>query len=95
MPHFIVCCVDREGAGDLRARTRAHHLEFLERLGPAVRLAGPMTREGTAYGSLLIVEAADRIAASAILAGDPYAEAGFFETVDVVDWTPVVVRFAG
>jgi uncharacterized protein YciI len=39
--------------------------------------------EGQPCGSLLVVEAADRAAAEAFAAADPYAKAGLFESVVV------------
>jgi hypothetical protein len=39
--------------------------------------------DGNPNGSLLVVDVADRAAAEALAAGDPYAEAGLFDSVTI------------
>ncbi len=53
-----------------------------------MKIAGPFTSDdGTAMlGSLLVIEAADRASAEALLADDPYAKAGLFESVTLRAW---------
>jgi uncharacterized protein YciI len=82
---FAIRCTDRTDAGSLRADTRPRHLEFLKALGAKLVLGGPLlTDDGaTPTGSLLLVEAADKAAAEAIAARDPYAEVGLFARVEV------------
>jgi len=48
-------------------------------------IAGPLLGDDgvTVQGSLLVIEAADRAAAEAFAAGDPYAKAGLFESVTI------------
>ena len=49
-----------------------------------VKLGGPMTDDaGDMAGSLLILDVADRAAAEAFTAADPYSLAGLFERVEI------------
>lgn len=41
-------------------------------------------------GSLVILDCADRAAAEAWVAGDPYGIAGLFESVTVTEWKRVI-----
>jgi len=82
---FSVHCVDRTDATGVRAATRPAHLEYLKSLGATLVLAGPFLADDgtTPTGSFLLVEAADKAAAEALAAGDPYAKAGLFASVTV------------
>ena len=85
---FAVICNDKSGNVELRAANREAHLSFLAGLGKSVKLGGPMMDSAASFmnGSLLIVEAETLEAAKAMMAGDPYAEAGLFESVEVRPW---------
>ena len=89
MPLFAIICRDHPGMLDTRAATRAAHLDFLA-AGDTVRMAGPLIEDGAMCGSLLVVEAADRAAAEAWAAGDPYKAAGLFRQVEVIEWKKVI-----
>lgn len=85
---FAVTCLDKPGHLQVRLDTRAAHLAFLEAHAGAVKLAGPLLADdGQAMvGSLLVYEAEDRDALDALLAADPYSQAGLFESVVVRPW---------
>lgn len=85
---FAVSCKDKPGSFELRMKTREKHLGFIRGLGGQVQMAGPFLSEDGSemVGSLLILEADDRTAAEAIAAQDPYAQAGLFESVEIVPW---------
>ena len=89
---FAVSCTDKADSQSLRLDNRPAHIEFLKAQGDAIKVAGPYVGEdGEAMtGSLLIVEAADLAAARAFAAGDPYAKAGLFESVDIRPWKWVI-----
>ena len=88
--YFAIHCIDKPGSGDLRAATREVHLDYIGSLGERVIAGGPLLGlDGTAIGSLLIIDFADRKAAIAFAAGDPYAEAGLFASVAVTAWRKV------
>jgi uncharacterized protein len=88
---FALICTDKPDALDLRMATREAHLAYLATFGDRVKLAGPkLTEAGQPAGSILIVEADDLTAAKAFAAGDPYAQAGLFEAVDVTAFRAVI-----
>jgi uncharacterized protein YciI len=61
---------------------------YLKSLGGTLVIAGPFTREDgeTMNGSLVVIEAASLEAARAIAAGDPFAKAGLFASVEIRPW---------
>ena len=89
---FAVSCIDKADSLDVRLDNRPAHIEFLKAHGDAIKVAGPyVTEDGAGMtGSLLIVEAPDLAAAKALAAGDPYAKAGLFESVDIRPWKWVI-----
>jgi uncharacterized protein YciI len=95
MANFVLVCVDKPGALDLRLAVRDAHLAYLSAQDGAVRLAGPfLDGEGKPVGSMLIVEASDLAAARAFAEADPYALAGLFERVDIRAWRPTIGALA-
>lgn len=84
MPLFVLHCLDKPNALDVRMGAREAHLAYVrERLG-IVKLGGPMLDDnGEMAGSLLIVDVADKAAAEAFSAEDPYTRAGLFQRVDI------------
>jgi uncharacterized protein YciI len=89
--HFVISCVDKAGSGQVRADNRAAHLDYLNRNTDKILAAGPtLSEDGAAMnGSVLILEFADRAEAEAFAAGDPYAQAGLFESVTIRPWKKV------
>lgn len=86
---FAILCTDRPGQLQLRLDTRPAHVDFLNGLNAdgKLKFAGPfLDEDGRPNGSIVMIEADDRAAAEAIAAGDPYAEAGLFETVEIRPW---------
>ncbi|HYZ26111.1 MAG TPA: YciI family protein [Geminicoccaceae bacterium] len=84
---FVITAFDRPGALDLRMKVRPAHLEYLESRATQIRIGGPLLDEDDQpMGSLLIIEAADRAAAEAFAAGDPYGREGVFEEVEIRPW---------
>jgi uncharacterized protein YciI len=83
MPLFMLACFDKPEALDLRMATREAHLAYVRENAGAVKLAGPMLDEADGMaGSLFILEVADRAAALAFNAADPYQKAGLFDRVE-------------
>jgi uncharacterized protein YciI len=88
---FVVSAFDRPGAGELRAKVRPAHLEYLKGRSEKIRAGGAfLDEDGQPIGSMLIIEAADRTAAEAFTAGDPYRLEGVFERVEVRPWRPAL-----
>lgn len=89
--HFIVTCIDKEGALDTRLDNRDDHIAFLKANAASIPVAGPnLSEDGSMIGSTLICEADDKASLEALLANDPYAKAGLFQTVTIQPWKWVV-----
>jgi len=89
---FVVTAFDKENSLDLRMGTREAHLAYLNEVG-VVLIAGPLLTEDETpkpRGSVLIIEVADRAAAEAFAANDPYAKAGLFDKVTIRRWLGAV-----
>lgn len=88
---FAFACIDKPGSADIRSGNRPAHLAHLEALGERLITAGPFLADDgeTPVGSLIVVECADRAAAEALAAADPYAAAGLFERVEIRPWRRV------
>lgn len=89
---FAVQCLDKPGHAQVRAENRAAHLDYLKRFGRRVAAAGPLLGDDgqQMVGSLLVLEFEDRAALDAFLAGDPYAKAGLFRSVEVRPWRKAI-----
>jgi uncharacterized protein YciI len=86
---FAFTAKDKPGALQLRIDTRPAHVAFLEKLNAegTLKIAGPfLDDDGKPFGSLVIIDAADRQAAEAILAEDPFAKAGLFGSTEIRQW---------
>jgi uncharacterized protein YciI len=84
---FAFIAHDKPGHLQVRLDTRPEHVSFLNGLGKTLKFAGPfLDGEGKPNGSMGVIEADDIASARAILARDPYAAAGLFESVDVRPW---------
>jgi hypothetical protein len=85
---FAIVANDKPGSLETRLATRPAHRAYGDRLDlPARKILGvPLTADDgeTMNGTLLILEAPDRAAAEAYLAGDPYAQADLFERTSIV-----------
>lgn len=89
MPYTVICR-DKPGALEVRKANRDKHLAYVKDTG-VVSLAGPfLSPEGEMCGSLLILDVDSLQAAQDWAAGDPYAKAGLFESVQVDEWKKVV-----
>jgi uncharacterized protein YciI len=85
MALYHVTLTDRPDALKLRLATRPSHLAYLGALGAAIKLGGPfLAPDGESpIGTILLIEAPDRAALDAIVAGDPYVKAGLFSAIEV------------
>nr|WP_211096288.1 YciI family protein [Paracoccus sanguinis] len=89
MPLFAVICRDKPRHLSTRLETRSAHLDWLN-AADMVRMAGPLVEDGEMRGSLVVVEADDAERVRAWTAGDPYAAAGLFQSVEVIEWRKVI-----
>jgi uncharacterized protein YciI len=77
-------CLDKPNALEVRMGAREAHLAYVRERIDEVKLAGPLLDdEGGMAGSLLILDVADRTAAEAFNAADPYTLAGLWGSVEV------------
>lgn len=91
MPLYVIVAFDKPNSRELRAATREAHLAYVDERAPMVKLGGPMQDETESpLGSLLIIEAPDKAAAEAFVAGDPYNSGGVFERVEIRRFRTVV-----
>jgi len=87
---YAIICVDKPGALETRKANREAHLAHIRSSGGAIVQAGPfLDAAGEMCGSLLIYEGEQRDA-EAWAAGDPYAKAGVFESVEIRPWKKVI-----
>jgi len=86
--HFVVISRDKPGMAERRAKTRPAHLEYMKRPRAGGRhiIGMPLADDDgkSMTGSLYIMEAPDRPSAELFARHDPYAEAGIFETTEVI-----------
>ena len=89
---FIVLITDKAGAGQIRADNRPQHLAYLKSFGDGIVAGGAtLSDDGEAMtGSFLLIDVADRAAAEAFAAGDPFAKAGLFEKTEIRRWRKVI-----
>lgn len=84
MSLFILYCVDRENALEVRLAAREAHLAYIGSRAAEVQIGGPMLDdEGRMAGSMLVIDVADRAAAEAFSAADPYTKAGLWQRVEI------------
>jgi uncharacterized protein YciI len=89
---FVAICYDKPESTSLRLANRAAHLDFLRAQADRIKVCGPLlgSDNETMIGSMLIVEAADKSSADALLANDPYRKAGLFASSELHPWRWVV-----
>lgn len=89
--HFIVTCLDKEGALEVRKANRDAHLAFAANNAASIQIGGPLLNDdGDMIGSCLICQANDLASLKSMLAEDPYAKAGLFQSIDIKPWKWVI-----
>jgi uncharacterized protein YciI len=85
---YAILTTDKPDGAELRAKTRAAHIEYLTTHVQKLLAAGALTSDdGTGgHGGILIVDTDDRKEAEAFIAGDPFTKAGLFAKVTVTRW---------
>ena len=86
---IALICIDKAGALQVRLDNRAAHLDYIAATG-VVEMAGPFLDAGAMMGSLVVLNVDDLAAAQDWAAGDPYAKAGLFASVDIREWKKVI-----
>lgn len=85
---FIATCVDKPQSVEKRVANRPAHLAYLNGLGARVKVGGAMLSDDgqSPIGSMIIFEGESAADIEAMLAKDPYALAGLFESVTLTPW---------
>jgi len=87
---IALICKDKPGALQIRLDTRAAHLAHIETSG-IVEMAGPfLDAQGAMCGSLVVLQVETMEQAQAWAAADPYALAGLFDSVEIIEWKKVI-----
>lgn len=82
---------DKPDVSQIRADNRPAHLEYLKANAETVFQAGPLLdADGGMIGSLIILDVTDMAAAQDWAANDPYAKAGLFASVELIQWNKVI-----
>lgn len=90
MALYALICTDKADYLPTRLANREAHVAYLTSSG-VVAQAGPfLDGAGQMCGSLVIIDVADRAAAEAWAAADPYAIAGLFAKVRIEEWKKVI-----
>ena len=87
---FCVIRHDKPDSLDLRLSERPKHLEYLKVVLDKITYGGALRDiEGKQIGSILIIDVADKAAADAFAAADPYSETDLFAETIVQVFKPV------
>jgi uncharacterized protein YciI len=86
--YFLIESFDAEGVTELRAASRAAHLQYLTDNVATVLAAGAKLNDAGegAGGSIYIVDVGDRAAAEAFLSADPFMRAGVIDRWTITRW---------
>ena len=82
---YVFHLLDRPDGAALRQQLRPEHKTYLAAVAERIAFAGPLLQDdgSTMVGSLLAIDFADRAAAQAWLAGEPFTRAGLYAAVAV------------
>jgi uncharacterized protein YciI len=83
---YAFMLLDRPDSTALRAQVRPEHKAYLARVAEQIAFAGPLTGDDGQHmiGSLLVIDFADRAAALAWLAQEPFTRAGLYGQTQVL-----------
>lgn len=84
---FVIIGTDAKDAFELRAATRANHLDYWKGQGKLFLAAGPFLNSAEKpSGSMIIVETNDLLSAQNLAKNDPYTLKGVFQSHTVQRW---------
>lgn len=83
--HYIVHCLDHEGAVDRRLAHYDAHKAYLAGAGMKTVISGPLLADDseTMIGSCFVLEADSKTEVEAFNAADPFSKAGVWKTVNI------------
>ena len=83
---YLVYRTDRDDgrAEAIRAETRPLHRQYMDQFASRVRLGGPvLDAQGQSCGGLMLIEAETEEEVRAIVAADPFEQAGLSSRIDI------------
>lgn len=88
---YLIKTTDKAGSAELRAKTRAAHLNYLAPWTPRLLAAGGFLEDNgeVGNGGMIIVDTEDRKEAESLLFNDPYYLADLFESYEIRRWRKV------
>jgi uncharacterized protein YciI len=83
--HFVIHCLDAEGALPTRLEHYESHKSYLASAPVNIVISGPLLADDaeTMIGSLFVIDAADRAAVDSFHRDDPFFRAGVWEHVEI------------
>ncbi|MES2723491.1 MAG: YciI family protein [Pseudomonadota bacterium] len=91
MALFVLICLDKPNALDLRMATRPAHLAYAGTFSNVVKLGGPILDDkGDMAGSLIVMEGETQEVAQAFNRDDPYTLAGLFQSVQILPFRATI-----
>lgn len=83
--HYIVHCLDQEGAVEKRLANYDAHKAYLAGATTKTVISGPLLADDneTMIGSLFLIEAASKEEVVAFNSADPFTKAGVWKTVNI------------
>lgn len=93
---IAVWAEDAAGAAASRASALVAHLAHVESVMPQICVAGPLLdAAGQVVGSMLVFDVADEAAARALMAADPYFQAGVWARISYRPYKAVAGQWVG
>ncbi len=85
---FLIVNIDKPGRNDLRLANRPAQHDYIEQFRDRIVFAGPtVTEDGSmSTGNMFVFEAGSYDEVLAFTRGDPYFEAGLFDTTLIRPW---------
>jgi uncharacterized protein YciI len=92
---FGFYCRDGENGAALREKFLAQHLAYIETALDKIAVAGPLKQGEETVGSLLVIKAENEAEARAVFEGDPYFDAGVWQSITVDQFLGVAGDWVG
>ncbi|GAB6052261.1 YciI family protein [Magnetospira thiophila] len=91
---FAIICKDKPQSLDLRMANREAHLAYAADWNSKMLIGGPLLAEDgtTMIGSMLVLDVDSRDDAQRFVDGDPYGQAGLFQSVEIHGYKKVFPR---
>lgn len=100
MAIYAFICKDGGDKTAIRSKLLIDHLRHVESVADKVAVGGPCPPTDSAdkrqfEGSLILIHAADLSEARALFERDPYYKAGIWDSIEVMNFLPVVGDYIG